>query len=108
MRAFEQVVAHRGDDLIDQLACGRKRSRPRRRPAASCLTVSNFSRIRRGDGVAVFAHQHEAQPEHDFALTTSPVVRVAQRRRHRAAADFVADGDFGHVADANRHAVLGA
>ena len=50
------------------------------------------------DAVAVLAHEHEAQPEHDFALAVG---------RDRAAADLVADGHVGHVAHADRHAVLG-
>ena len=48
--------------------------------------------------MAVLAHEHEAEAEHDFALAVG---------RDRAAADLVADRDLGHVADADRHAVLG-
>ena len=48
--------------------------------------------------MAVLAHQHEAQAEDDFALAVG---------RDRAAADLVADLDVGHVADLDRHAVLG-
>ena len=48
--------------------------------------------------MAVLAHEHKAQAEHDFALAVGG---------HRPAANFVADGDVGHVGDANWHAVLG-
>ncbi len=51
-----------------------------------------------GDRVAVFAHQHEAQAEHDFALAVG---------RDGAAADLVADRHVGHVGDADGHAFLG-
>ena len=51
-----------------------------------------------GDFVGVLAHQHEAQAEHDFALAVG---------RDRAAANLRADRHLGHVAHANRHAVVG-
>ena len=48
--------------------------------------------------MAVFAHEHEAQAEHGFAAAVG---------RHGSQADFVAGLHVRHVADADRHAVLG-
>ena len=48
--------------------------------------------------MAVLAHEHEAQPQDDLALAVG---------RDRPPADLVADLDVGHVADPDRHAVLG-
>ena len=42
--------------------------------------------------------EHEAEAEDDLALAVGG---------DAAAADLVADGDLGHVADADRHAVVG-
>ena len=50
-----------------------------------------------GDDLAVFAHQHEAQPQDDFALPLGG---------HGSPADLVSLPDFGDVADADGHAFL--
>ena len=47
--------------------------------------------------VAVFAHEHEAEPVDDFALAAG---------RHGAAADFVTDFDIRHVPQADGNAVF--
>ena len=72
--------------------------RPGHRGAAWRATSSSRSLQPVRDGVAVFAHQHEAEAQHDFALAVGGDGTAAQ---------LVADGDVGHVADANRHALVG-
>ena len=67
-----------------------------RRPAGSVFLTSSSSSFRPiGHVVAVLAHQHEAEAEHDLALAVGG---------DRAAADLVADRHVGDVADADRHA----
>ena len=86
--AFEQVLPHCVDHVIDQFGPVVDRSDLYIRRQLVSIS-SSLSFIAQVTCVAVFAHQHEAQAQHDFALAVGGDC---------AAADLVADVDFGHVA----------
>ena len=87
--AFEQVLAHRVDDVVDQFGAVVDRLDLHVRRQASPRSTSSLSFMAQVTVVAVLAHQHEAQAQHHFALAVG---------RDGPAADFVADRHVGHVA----------
>jgi hypothetical protein len=80
------------EHVVDELGPLVDRRRPRR-PRAASSRPPRAAPARRRDLVAVLAHQHEAEAEHDLALAVGG---------HRAAADLVALDDLGDVAHADR------
>ena len=86
--ALKQVLPHRVDHVVHQLGAVVDRlDRHARRQDGSNLLQLVLQR--RGDLVAVLAHEHEAQAEHRFAAAVG---------RHGSQADFVAGLHVGHVA----------
>ncbi len=92
---MKQIVAGRKQHFVDQVgagvnffdfdACGQQ-----------FFDFDHFLPQPLGDFAAVFAQQHEAQAEHDFAFSVG---------RDGAGGNLVADFDVGHVADADRLAL---
>ncbi len=100
---FQQIGAHRVDDVRDQLGAVVDRDHLDGRLAPHVLRKGGLDLLQLvlhgpGDLVAVLANEHKAQAEDTFALAVG---------RHRPAANLVADGHVGHVPDLDRHAVLG-
>src|SRR5262249_4177796 len=95
--AVEQIPPYRVDDLVHQVGAvvyGFDAD-PR---GELFLDLRKLVRQAVRDGVTVLAHEHEAESEHHLALAVGS---------DNAAANFVADRDFRHVADMDRHAGLG-
>ena len=90
-RAFQQVRLDGVENLVDQVRCGRTPFQWSHLVASERRNVFHALIEPCSDLVAVFAHQHEAQPENNLALSVGGC---------GGAADFVADVNVGHVADA--------
>ena len=95
--AFKQVLPHGVDHMVHQLrAVVDALDRHARRERGAYLF--EFVLQRPSDIMAVLAHEHEAQAEHRLAAAVG---------RNGPQTDFVAGLHVGHVADVDRHAVLG-
>ena len=95
--AFHQVFADRVDDVIDQFGAVVNNLYFHVRGEVLLDFLEPLAQLL-GDAVAVFAHEHKAQPIDHLPLA---------RGGDRPAADFVANLHLGHVLDADGYAVAG-
>ena len=80
-RPLEEVLLHRVQHVVDERRCGRRRSATSTPVGQGLPDLLQPGLEPRRDVVAVLAHQHEAEAEHDLALAVGG---------HRAAADLAA------------------
>ncbi|MNJ21356.1 hypothetical protein D3C77_157060 [compost metagenome] len=93
-RAFDEVLLHRGDGLVDQVGAVVHRHRADA-SGQRAVDLHQLLRHRLGHRAAVLADQHEHRAQHHFAAVLGC----------RAAAQFTPDTDFGDVAHTDRRAV---